>query len=392
MDAGFSCAGKKREEKNMIPFNAASITDLEIKRVVDAMKNSKLSGDGKYTVKVGEFFKERFGIENILLTTSGTTSLELASLLAELEPGDEVIAPSFTFSSTINAFMLRGAKPVFCDIRPDTMNIDETKIEELITDKTKAIFAVDYAGVACEYDTIEAIAKKHGLKLIEDAAQAVGSTYKGKVCGTFGDIGCYSFHETKNYVMGEGGATILNDSSLLDRAEILREKGTNRRQVLKGMVDKYTWHDIGGSYLPSDILAALLYAQFERFDEIMEKRMVVWNTYHEQLAELEDKGLLRKAIVPEECSHNAHAYNILLPSDEIRTDLVQKLKEKDIFAYICYVPLHSAPYGLAQGYTPEMCPITEDYGKRDLRLPLYTDMTKDDAEYVVEQIRNILTK
>ncbi len=374
----------------MIPFNKASVTDKEIEYVVDAMKHSKLSGDGKYTMKVGEYFKERFGIEHMLLTTSGTTALELASLLIDLEPGDEVIVPSFTFSSTANAFMLRRARPVFCDIRPDTMNIDEKLIEGLITERTKAIYTVDYAGVACEYDAIETIAKKHGLHLIEDAAQVVGSTYKGKVCGTFGDLGCYSFHETKNYVMGEGGATILNDASLLDRAEILREKGTNRRQVLKGMVDKYTWHDIGGSFLPSDLLAALLYAQMERFDEIMEKRMVVWNTYQEQLADLEAGGYLRRAIVPEECQHNAHAYNILLPSDEIRTELVAKLKEQGIYAYICYVPLHSAPYGLELGYRPEACPVTEDYGKRDLRLPLYTDMTADDAECVVDAIRSIL--
>lgn len=374
----------------MIPFNKPSITDKEIEYVVDCMKNSRLSGDGKYTMKVYEQFKEKLGIENLMLTTSGTTSLEMASLLCDLQPGDEVIVPSFTFSSTVNAFMLRGAKPIFCDIKKDDMNIDENLIEGLITDKTKAIYTVDYAGMACNYDAIEPIAKKHNLFLIEDAAQAVGSTYKGKPCGTFGDFGCFSFHETKNYVMGEGGGIILNDPSYIDRADILREKGTNRRQVLKGMVDKYTWHDIGSSFLPSDMLAALLYAQMERFDEIMEKRMAVWNTYHEQLSDLEAGEYLRKARIPENVTHNAHMYNIILPTDEIRTDLIAKLKEQGIYAYICYVPLHSAPYGLQLGYKPEACPVTEDYGARVLRLPLYADMTVSDAEQVVEAISKSL--
>ena len=374
----------------MIPFNKASVSQTEIDCVLDALQNSKLSGDGKYTAKVQEFMKERFGIENLLLTTSGTTALELASLLADLQPEDEVIVPSFTFSSTANAFMLRRAKPIFCDIRRDTMNIDETLIEGLITDKTRAIYSVDYAGMPCEYDAIERIAKEHGLFLIEDAAQAVGSTYHGKYCGTFGEFGCYSFHETKNYVMGEGGGLVLNDDSYLDRAEILREKGTNRRQVLKGMVDKYTWHDVGGSFLPSDLLAALLYAQFVRFDEIMEKRMTVWNTYAEGLEGLEKDGLLIRQKQPENTTHNAHMYNIILPEDSIRTELVAKLKEAGIFAYICYVPLHSAPLGLKLGYDPETCPVTEDYGSRVLRLPLYADMTREDALQVVDQIDRIL--
>ncbi|MBQ1489905.1 MAG: dTDP-4-amino-4,6-dideoxygalactose transaminase [Eubacterium sp.] len=376
----------------MIPFNKASVSDLEIEYVVDAMKNSKLSGDGKYTAKVQAFMKDRFGIENLLLTTSGTTALELASLLADLEPGDEVIVPSFTFSSTANAFMLRRAKPIFCDIRRDTMNMDENLIEGLITEKTRAIYSVDYAGMPCNYDAIEKIAKKHGLLLIEDAAQAVGSTYHGKPCGTFGDFGCYSFHETKNYVMGEGGGLVLNDDKYLDRAEILREKGTNRRQVLKGMVDKYTWHDVGGSFLPSDILAALLYAQFERFDEILEKRMAIWNTYHEELKGLERDGLLVRQRISEGAEHNAHMYNIILPTDEIRTDLVAQLKEAGIFAYICYVPLHSAPLGLKLGYDPATCPVTEDYGARVLRLPLYADMTVEQAKEVCDQIDRILRK
>ena len=376
----------------MIRFNKASITELEKKYVVDCLENSILSGDGKYTMKVNEWFKNRLGIENVLLTTSGTTALEMASILIDLEPGDEVIAPSFTFSSTINAFLLRGAKPVFCDIRKDTMNIDENLIESLITKKTKAIYAVDYAGIPCAMDKINEIANKYGLFVIEDAAQAIGSKYKGQLAGTLSEFGCYSFHETKNYAMGEGGAIVLNEEKYLERAEIIREKGTNRRQVLKGWVDKYTWHDIGSSFLPSDLLAALLYAQFERFDEIMDKRMNVWNIYHEGLKELENKELLVRQFVPADVEHNAHMYNIILPNDEIRTDLVAKLKEKDVMAYICYVPLHSAPMGRKLGNLPKDCPVTEDYGSRVLRLPLYADMTSADANKVVELVNDILRK
>lgn len=374
----------------MIPFNKASITELEEQYLVDALHFSKLSGDGKYTKRVTEQLKERFDIENVLLTTSGTTALEMASILIDLAPGDEVIVPSFTFSSTVNAFMLRGAKPVFCDIRPDTFNMDEKLIEGLITPKTKAIYCVDYAGVPCEMDTINAIAEKYGLFVIEDAAQAVGSTYKGRYGGTLSEIGCYSFHETKNYVMGEGGAIVLNDAKYLDRAEIIREKGTNRRQVLNGWTDKYTWHDIGSSFLPSDLLASILSAQMDRYDEIMEKRLAVWNTYHECLKPLEEAGKLRRAFIPENVQHNGHMYNIVLPSEAIRADLIDKLKARGIMAYICYVPLHSAPFGLKQGYKPEDCPVTEDYGARILRLPLYADMTQDEAMMVVDAIKEIL--
>lgn len=374
----------------MIPFNKASISEKELFYVTDALKNSKSSGDGPYTMKVYEKFNEIMGIDTMLLTTSGTTSLEMAAILIDLEPGDEVIVPSFTFSSTVNAFMLRGARPVFCDIRTDTMNLDETKIEELITNKTKAIYTVDYAGIPCEADAINEIAKKYHLFVIEDAAQAVGSKYKGRYAGTLGDFGCYSFHETKNYVMGEGGGLVLNRKEYLDRAEIIREKGTNRRQVLKGMVDKYTWHDIGSSFLPSDILAAILYAQLERYDEIMEKRRMIWNTYQEELVELERKGYLKCPVLPDGIEHNGHMYNIILPTAKIRDDLVRQLKKKQIYAYICYVPLHSAPKGIQLGYNPEQCPVTEDYGQRVLRLPLYADMTIDDSLYVVEMIKKIL--
>ena len=374
----------------MIPFNRASITDKEIEYVVDALKGRRLSGDGPYTMKVYDRVRELLGIENMLLTTSGTTALELASLLIDLEPGDEVIVPSFTFSSTANAFMLRRAQPVFCDIRRDTMNIDETLIEGLITPKTKAIYTVDYAGMPCEYDAIEAIAREHGLYIIEDSAQSFGSTYRGRNCGTFGQFGCYSFHETKNYAMGEGGGLVLNDESFLDRAEILREKGTNRRQVLKGMVDKYTWHDVGSSFLPSDVLAAILYAQLERYDEIMAKRLAVWNAYHEGLVDLENDGLLARQVVPEGATHNGHMYNIVCPTSEIRTQVVSRLNEQGMYPYICYVPLHSAPMGLKIGYDPAACPVTEDYGERVLRLPLYADMTVEDANNVVSALNDVL--
>lgn len=374
----------------MIPFNKASITNREEQNLIDALHNSKLSGDGNYTMKVYEQLKKRFGLENVLLTTSGTTALEMASLLIDLQPGDEVIAPSFTFSSTVNAFLLRGAKPVFCDIREDTFNMDERLIERLITPNTRAIYCVDYAGVPCEMDTINAIAKKHGLFVIEDAAQAIGSTYKGRYAGTLSEFGCYSFHETKNYVMGEGGAIVLNEAQYKERAEIIREKGTNRRQVLKGWVDKYTWHDIGSSFLPSDLLAAVLSAQLDRYDEIMEKRMRIWNAYHEQLKPLEGAGKLRRPILPENVRHNGHMYNIVLPSDEIRTNLVAALKQQGIMAYICYVPLHSAPMGQKLGWKPEDCPVTEDMGGRVLRLPLYADMTVEDAKHVIESIKKVL--
>lgn len=376
----------------MIRFNKASVTNLEEKYLIDALHNSILSGDGKYTMKVYEQFRERFGIENMLLTTSGTSALEMASILAELEAGDEIIVPSFTFSSTVNAFLRCGAKPIFCDIRKDTMNLDENKVEELITTKTKAIYAVDYAGIPCEMDIINEIADRHGLFVIEDAAQAVGSTYKGKYAGTLSEFGCYSFHETKNYVMGEGGAIVLNQEKFMDRAEIIREKGTNRRHVLKGYVDKYTWHDIGSSFLPSDLLAALLYAQMERYDEIMEKRMIVWNTYQEQLKELETEERLLCPSVPEGITHNGHMYNIVLPNADIRSKLIDNLKKKEIMAYICYVPLHSSPMGQRLGYRADMVPVTEDYGNRVLRLPLYADMTQKEALYVADEVKHILRR
>jgi len=374
----------------MIPFNKATVTPLEEQYVIDALRNSKLSGDGKYTMRVYEQMRERFGIETMLLTTSGTTALEMASILINLSPGDEVIVPSFTFSSTVNAFLLRGAKPVFCDIREDTFNMNEALIEGLITEKTKAIYCVDYAGIPCEMSIVNSIAAQRGLFVIEDAAQAVGSTYQGHYAGTLSEFGCYSFHETKNYAMGEGGAIVLNKEKYLERAEIIREKGTNRRQVLKGWTDKYTWHDIGSSFLPSDLLAAILCAQLDRYDEILSKRMSIWNTYHEQLKPLEQAGKLRRAIIPENVRHNGHMYNIVLPDDIVRTRLVEELKKNGIMSYICYVPLHSSPMGRKLGFHAEDCPVTEALGARTLRLPLYADMTVSQAEYVTETISKLL--
>ena len=370
----------------MIPYNKVSITSLEERYLLDALHNSKLSGDGKYTMRVYKQLADRFGIKNMLLTTSGTTALEMSAILIDLEPGDEVIVPSFTFSSTVNAFLLRRAIPVFCDIRPDTFNMDENLIEDLITPKTKAIYCVDYAGVPCDMDKINAIAEKHGLFVIEDAAQAVGSTYKGQYTGTLSEFGCYSFHETKNYAMGEGGAIVLNEEKYLERAEIIREKGTNRRQVLEGWTDKYTWYDIGSSFLPSDLLAALLCAQLDRYDEIMEKRLYIWNYYHECFALIEKEGKLRRPIIPKDVEHNGHMYNIVLPSDQLRTELVDFLKSNGIMAYICYVPLHSAPMGRKLGWKPEDCPITEDYGQRVLRMPLYSEMSEQDVERVCSSV------
>lgn len=374
----------------MIRFTKSSITELEEKYVVDALRNGLLSGDGKYTARVYDQFKDRFGIERMLLTTSGTTALEMASILIDIDIDDEIIVPSFTFSSTVNAFLLRGAKPIFCDIRKDTMNIDENLIEGLITPKTKAIYCVDYAGIPCDYDKINDIANNHGLFVIEDAAQAVGSKYKGRYCGTITEFGCFSFHETKNYVMGEGGGIVISDEKYMERAEIIREKGTNRRNVLRGLVDKYTWHDIGSSFLPSDVLAAILCAQMERYDEIMQKRLNVWNTYHAMLEDCEKSGKLIRQFVPDYAEHNGHMYNIILPSEEIRTKLIAELKRHEVSAYICYVPLHSAPKGMQLGWNPSDCPITEDYGKRVLRLPLYADMTAEQAGFVAKAVHDFL--
>lgn len=370
----------------MIPFAKISITDIEKKYINEALATNKICGDGEFTKKVNNWFKENCGIENFLLTTSCTHSLELAALLAELKEGDEVLVPSYTFVSTADAILLRGAKPVFVDIDKRTFNMDINKIEEKITPKTKAIFPVHYAGVACDMDKIMEIAKKHNLIVVEDAAQGVLAYYKGRPLGTIGDYGCYSFHETKNYVMGEGGAIIVKDKDKFLDAEIIREKGTNRSQFIKGVVDKYTWHKVGSSYLPSDVLAAMLYGQLERAEEIMEKRMHIWNTYNDSFENLEKEGKLTRPYIPDYAKHNAHMYYIVLPNEDIRNQLMEELKEKGILAVFHYIPLHTSPMGIKLGYKEGDLPVTEEYAKRLLRLPLYPDMTQEDIEFVCKSV------
>lgn len=370
----------------MIPFAKISITDIEKKYINEALGTNKICGDGEFTKKVNAWFKENCGIENFLLTTSCTHSLELAALLAELKEGDEVLVPSYTFVSTADAILLRGAKPVFVDIDKRTFNMDINKIEEKITPKTKAIFPVHYAGVACDMDKIMEIAKKHNLIVVEDAAQGVLAYYKGRPLGTIGDYGCYSFHETKNYVMGEGGAIIVKDNNKFLDAEIIREKGTNRSQFIKGVVDKYTWHKVGSSYLPSDVLAAMLYGQLERAEEIMQKRMHIWNTYNDSFEELEKEEKLVRPYIPDYAEHNAHMYYIVLPNEEVRNNLMDKLKEKGILAVFHYIPLHTSPMGIKLGYKEGDLPVTEEYAKRLLRLPLYPDMTQEDIKFVCDTV------
>lgn len=375
----------------MIPFNKPSITELEKKYISDSLDGLKLCGDGKFTHKASSFFKENLNTPNTLLVTSGTHALELAAILTEIEPGDEVIVPSYTFVSTINAFILRGARPVFCDIEPHTMNIDANKIEELITPKTKVICPVHYAGVICDMDKINEIARRHNLLVVEDAAQAVGSVYKGnRPAGTIGTIGCFSFHETKNYSMGEGGGIVVNDDLLFRRAEILREKGTDRSRFIRGEVDKYTWQDVGSSYLPSDVLAAMLCGQLERFDEIMDKRLTVWNTYHAGFENLEKKGKLIRPTIPDYTTHNAHMYYILLPDADTRNNMITKLREKEIQSVFHYIPLHTAPMGEKFGYKAGDLPITEEYAARLLRLPMWADLSYDSVEYIIKTVSELI--
>ncbi len=374
----------------MIPFTKVSMTEIEKNFILKAIDNGKLCGDGEFTKKCNQWFKENENIDNFLLTTSCTHSLELAAILCELKQGDEVLVPSYTFVSTADAIMLRGAKPIFVDIDSRTFNMDVNLIEGKITPKTKAIFPVHYAGVACDMDKIMEIAKKHNLKVVEDAAQGVMAYYKDKPLGTIGDYGCFSFHETKNYVMGEGGAIIVKDGEKFKEAEIIREKGTNRSQFLRGVVDKYTWHKVGSSYLPSDVLAAMLYGQLTRADEIMEKRMKIWNTYNDAFESLEKEGKLIRPYIPEYAKHNAHMYYIVLPTEKIRNELMEKLKEQGISATFHYIPLHSAPVGQKLGYKKGDLPVTEEYAGRLLRLPLYADMGEEENKYICDKVKELL--
>lgn len=358
----------------MISFNVPPVTGKEIIYMQDAISRNKICGDGYYTKLCNKWIEDTTGIAKALLTTSCTHATELAAILCDIKPGDEVIMPSYTFVSTADAFVLRGAKVVFVDIRPDTMNIDEKLIENAITDKTVAIVPVHYAGVSCEMDTIMEIAGKYNLKVVEDAAQGVMSKYKGKSLGTIGDYGCYSFHETKNYSMGEGGAILIRDAKDSDRAEIVREKGTDRSRFLRGQVDKYTWVAAGSSYLPSDLNAAYLYAQLEVAQQVFDDRMNSWNKYNEAFKYLKDKGVIETLFVPEECEHNAHMYYIKLDNIEERTKFINYMKENDILTVFHYIPLHSAPAGREYGVFAGEDKYTTKESERIVRLPLYYNM------------------
>lgn len=372
----------------MINFNEPPFVGTEFDYVQQAVANKKICGDGEFTKKCNEWIEQTTGTPKALLTTSGTAALEMAALLCGIEPGDEVILPSYTFSSTATAFVLAGAKLVFVDIRPDTMNIDESKIEAAITDKTKVIAVVHYAGVACEMDAIMDIAERHGLKVVEDAAQAVMSTYKGIPLGTIGDFGCFSFHETKNYSMGEGGAILIKNPEDGERAEILREKGTNRSKFFRGQVDKYTWVDYGSSYLPSDMNAAYLWAQLEKADEINDDRLKSWHRYHDGLGELEERGLIELPTIPGDCVHNAHMFYIKTKGLDERTALIDYLKSRDVWATFHYIPLHSAPAGLRYGRFDGEDEFTTSESDRLVRLPMFYGLPEDDVGAVVDAVRD----
>ena len=370
----------------MIPFNVPPFLGTEPDLIMQAVKNQKICGDGPFTKQCHQWLEEKTGSPKALLTTSCTHALEMAALLLHIQPGDEVILPSFTFCSTADAFVLRGAKLVFVDIRPDTMNIDETKIEDAITDKTKAIVPVHYAGVACEMDTITEIARRHNLAVVEDAAQAVMSEYKGQALGAIGDYGCYSFHETKNYSMGEGGALLIKDPEKIEEAEILREKGTNRSVFLRGQIDKYTWVDHGSSYLPSDMNAAYLWAQLQEAEKINNDRLASWNKYYVAFAELEEKGYVQRPIIPDECTHNAHMFYLKAKDLEERTALLSFLKENDILAVFHYIPLHSAPAGKRFGRFHGTDEVTTRESDRLLRLPMYYGLSDEDINKVIDTV------
>jgi len=376
----------------MISFNIPPYVGTELNYIKQAVENKKICGDGEFTQKCNAWMEDKFNAQKVLLTTSGTTALEMAMLLSGFGPGDEVILPSYTFSSTATSVVLTGATLVFVDIRPDTMNIDETKIEAAITDRTKGIIAVHYAGVACEMDAIVEIAKKHNLKVIEDAAQGVNAFYKGKALGTIGDFGCYSFHETKNYSMGEGGALVINNKEYDERAEILREKGTNRAKFFRGQVDKYTWVDYGSSYLPSDLNAAYLFAQLKCADEINNDRLNTWNYYHDELVGLEEKGLLELPTIPQNCEHNAHMFYVKLKDLEERTKFITYLREHDVQSTFHYIPLHSAPAGIKFGRFDGVDECTTKESERLTRLPMYYKISPEDRVHVVETIKKFFRK
>lgn len=380
------------EKLEKIVFNKPYIAGREIEYIRQAVANGHLSGDGPFTRLCHEWLEKRFGARKILLTHSCTAALEMAAILCDIRAGDEVIMPSFTFVSTANAFVLRGGVPVFCDIRRDTRNIDETRIEELITGRTRAIVPVHYGGVACNMDVIMPLAEKYNLRVVEDAAQGVCATYKGRFLGTIGDLGCYSFHETKNFISGEGGAIAVNNPEFIERAEIIREKGTDRARFFRGMTDKYTWVDIGSSYLPSELIAAFLYAQLQEADAITARRLQLWNTYHGELESLEREGFLQRPFTPEDCRHNAHMYHIILEDLRTRSELIAYLKSYDVMPVFHYVPLHTSPAGRRfAGNVPHL-PVTDDIAGRLLRLPCYFELTPGQIARIAELIRGFFGK
>lgn len=375
----------------MITFNKPPLTGNEQQYVLQAMQSNKISGDGFFGKKCQAWFEEKLGCPKTFLTPSCTAALEMAAILLDIQPGDEVIMPSYTFVSTANAFVLRGAKIVFVDIRPDTMNIDETKIEAAITPKTKAIVPVHYAGVGCEMDVIMDIAHRHDLFVVEDAAQGMMSTYKGKPLGTIGHLGAYSFHETKNYTSGgEGGLLIINDQHFLQRAEVIREKGTNRSQFFRGQVDKYTWVDLGSSYLPSELQAAFLWGQLEKAEEINQNRLATWNAYYQAFKPLQQPGLVDLPFIPPHCQHNAHMFYLKLKDLEQRTAFIDHLKANDIMTVFHYIPLHTAPAGNKFGEFIGTDQHTTRESERLVRLPMYYGMTEEERAKVIEAVKAFL--
>jgi len=374
----------------MINFNVPAHTDETITNILEVFKEKHASGDGKFTKLCNKWIEDNFKCQKALLVHSGTAALELAAIMCNLEQGDEVIMPSYTFVSTANAFVLRGAKPVFVDIRPDTLNLDEKLIEEAITPKTKVIAPVHYAGIGCEMDKIMEIAKKHKLLVVEDAAQAFGGKYKGKQLGTIGDFGCFSFHETKNIMSGEGGALVTNNPEYAERAEIIREKGTNRSKFFRGQVDKYTWVDVGSSYLPSDVIAAYLYSILNISDDIQAKRLKVWETYNEEFEEFEKKGVIRRPIIPENCTNNGHMFYMLFNDLDTRTRFISYLKENGVLSVFHYIPLHSAPAGIKYGRFVGDMKVTNKVSDTLVRLPMFYDITDEELGKVVDLSKNFL--
>ena len=355
----------------MIPFNKPYMTGKELEYIGEAHLHSMLAGDGRFTKRCHEWIERRTGCSKALLTHSCTAALEMAALLLDIEPGDEVIMPSYTFSSTANAFVLRGATPVFVDVRADTLNLDEQLVEGAVTARTRAIVPVHYAGVGCEMDSLMAIAARHGLKVVEDAAQAMMATYKGRALGSIGDLGTYSFHETKNVISGEGGCLLVNDPELTSRAEIVREKGTDRSRFFRGEVDKYTWQEVGSSFLPGEITAAFLWAQLAEADSITQRRLASWRRYHQMLERIETRSLIRRPVIPAECGHNAHMYYVLLAPGTDRGKVLREFKRHDIWPVFHYVPLHSSPAGIRYGRAHSVLSVTDSVAQRLIRLPFW---------------------